>query len=802
MKFIKRVIIAFLLLGILIAISIYGYLLTTKPTLDGTLTLPGLQADVEVLYDEWGIPHIYAQHEEDAYYALGYVHAQDRLFQMEMLRRAASGRLAEVLGPELVDVDKFFRTLGINHFAKEHAAKFLSGDTASFQRAAHAYQKGINHFINTGKVPLEFSIMGIPKQEFTPEDIYLAVGFMSFGFAEGFHADPVLQKIKTEWGDEYLKDLAVQTPPDAVLIKNHDGELKPTASNQLISKINEAIEKIPVPLLQGSNGWVVSGAKSVSGFPILANDTHIGFSQPAVWYEAHLEYPGFSFYGHHLAGIPFGLLGNNRYCGFGLTMFENDDVDFFTETPNPEDSTFVKFQESWEKLKTRTEVIKVHGEEDINFLVQTSRHGPIINGIVENVEEAGNPIALSWLLLQVENNAVQAAYQLNRASTFSEARDAVSKFSAPGLNVMYADTDGNIAWWAAAKLPVRPAHVQSKLFLDGASGNDEYQGYYDFAQNPHAINPPWGFVYSANNQPDSVNGILYPGYYYPKSRASRIYELLAAEKKFSAEDMKTIQLDVLSHMQAETAHIIADALNTVAVDSELGIIVQELKNWDGNHAKTSIAPSIYYNMLSQITYRSMQDEIGVTALKSLHATSVPKNSHHTFIANVSSPWWDDVRTKDKKESREDILVASARETVKLLKKICGNKPEQWTWEKIHTLTHPHAFKDVKPLNTFFNVGPFKVDGGSEVINNLLVSLDTTGYFPVLAGPALRKITDFADVEQGETVSPTGQSGNVMSDYYDDQASMFATGQYRSMMMNREAIVQQAKHKLILKPTAN
>src|SRR5690606_14524287 len=148
-------------------------------------TLPGLQADVEVLYDEWGIPHIYAQHEEDAYYALGYVHAQDRLFQMEMLRRAASGRLAEVLGPELIEVDKFFRTLGINHFAKEHAAKFLSGDTASFQRAAHAYQKGINHFINTGKVPLEFSIMGIPKQEFTPEDIYLAVGFMSFGFAEG-----------------------------------------------------------------------------------------------------------------------------------------------------------------------------------------------------------------------------------------------------------------------------------------------------------------------------------------------------------------------------------------------------------------------------------------------------------------------------------------------------------------------------------------------------------------------------------------------------------------------------------------
>lgn len=798
MKIIKRISIAFLLLGLLIVVAAYLYLLTTKPTLDGSLQLPGLKAEVEVLYDEWGIPHIYAQHEEDAYYALGYVHAQDRLFQMEMLRRAASGRLAEVLGSELVDVDKFFRTLGINHFAKEHATKFLSGDTAAYQRAVHAYQNGVNHFVNTGKAPIEFSIMGIPKQEFTPEDIYLAVGFMSFGFAEGFHADPVLQKIKTEWGDEYLKDLAVQTPPDAVMIKNHAGEIKSTVTHQLISKINAAIEKIPVPLLQGSNGWVVSGEKSVSGFPILANDTHIGFGQPAVWYEAHLEYPGYSFYGHHLAGIPFGLLGNNRYCGFGLTMFENDDVDFFIETPN-EDSTAVKFQDGWEPLKTRTEVIQINGAEDIHFPVKSSRHGPLINGIVENVEAAGNPIALSWLLLLVENNAVQAAYQLNHASTFAEAREAVSKFSAPGLNVMYADTDGNIAWWAAAKLPVRPAHVQSKLFLNGASGNDEYQGYYDFSKNPQAVNPPWGFVYSANNQPDSVEGILYPGYYYPKSRAGRIYELLAAEKKFSTDDMKAIQLDVTSHQQAETAHIMAEALSAYADDADLGVIVRELKNWNGDHAKTLTAPSIYYNMLSQITYRSMQDEIGVTALKSLHATSVPKNSYHTFIANASSPWWDDVRTENKKESREDILVESARETIRLLKKICGNKPEQWTWSKLHTLTHPHAFKDVAPLNKFFNVGPFAVDGGNEVLNNLLFSLDTTGYFPVLGGPALRKVTDFANIEQGETVSPTGQSGNVMSAYYDDQAELYATGQYRKMMMNREEIMARKKHKLILKP---
>jgi len=799
MKIFKKIFVGLLILIIALIIGLYAYLQSTKPQLEGTLTLEGLKDEVEVLYDEYGVPHIYAQNETDAYFALGYVHAQDRLFQMEMLRRAAGGRLAEVLGEELIPVDKFFRTLGLNHFAKQHADKFFNSDTAAFQRLSLAYQKGINQFIKTGKTPVEFTIIGIPKEEFMPQDIYLAVGFMSFGFAEGFHADPVLQKIKTEWGEEYLKDLAIETPADAVIIKNFSGPAKTRGNDQLIAAINDALAKLPIPLWQGSNGWVVSAEKSASGFPILANDTHIGFGQPAVWYEAHIEYPGFSFYGHYLAGIPFGLLGNNRFCGVGLTMFENDDVDFFQETINPENKNQVKYKEGWEELSTRNEIIKVSGADDISFEVKSSRHGPIINGIVENVSEEGDPVALSWLLLLLENYAVQAAYQLNHASTFAQAQAAISLFSAPGLNVMYGDTDGNIAWWAAAKLPVRPTHVQSKLYLDGASGNDEYQGFYDFSKNPHAINPPWGFVYSANNQPDSVEGVLYPGYYYPKSRSGRIFELLSPDKKFSFEDMKTIQLDVKSHMHVEVAKEIAAVLKTTPLNENYTVVLNELQNWDGDHKVTSIAPSIYYNMLSQIIFLAMEDELGTTALKSILGTSVPRNSYHTFIRNIESPWWDNVHTTDKKESREDIVLQAVRNTVSLLQKKCGNKPEQWTWGKIHTLTHAHALAAVKPLDKLFNVGPFVVDGGSEVLNNLMFNLDTTGYFPVLAGPALRKVTDFSNLENGETVSPTGQSGNVISPHYKDQAEMFATGKYRKMMMNREEIVANHKNKLVLRP---
>ncbi|HEY3430133.1 MAG TPA: penicillin acylase family protein, partial [Cyclobacteriaceae bacterium] len=785
-------------LVVLIVVSGYFYLQSTAPEYSGNVTLEGLKAEVEVLYDNYGVPHIYAQNEEDAYHALGYVHAQDRLFQMEMLRRAAGGRLSEILGEDLIKVDKLFRTLGINEFAKKHAQQFLNSDTASFQKTALAYQKGINEYIKNGKTPLEFTIIGIPKEEFKPEDIYLAVGFMSFGFAEGLRADPVLQKIKTEWGEEYLTDFAIQTPPDAQLIENFSGPVKQHASDSLIASIHEALNQIPIPMWSGSNGWVVSSEKSKSGYPILENDTHIGFGQPAVWYEAHLEYPGGSFYGHHIAGIPFGLLGNNRYAAWGLTMFENDDADFFQETANPENANQVKFKDQWEELTTRIEIIKIKGKPDVEFEVKSSRHGSLINGIVEHAP-TDQPVALSWMLTQLSNHSLQAAYLLNHSKQFQDAERAASLFVAPGLNLMYGDVDGNIAWWACAKLPVRPPHVHTKLFLDGASGNDEYQGFYDFSKNPHAVNPPWGYVYSANNQPDTVGGVLYPGYYYPKARAGRIDSYLSQDRKWSQEDMKQINLDVVSITAPDAAKEMASVLASLN-KPEFASMISLLQNWNGDHKQTDTAPSVYYNMLSQIYYLSMKDEIGAEALSSILATSVPKNSVTTFIKNENSKWWDDVSSKNVKETRAVIFEKAAVKTLSLLNETCGEKPEDWVWGKIHTLKHNHPLGVVSLLDKFFSVGPYSVDGGNEVLNNLHFDLDTTGYFHVNGGPALRKITDFSNIEKGETVSPTGQSGNVMSPFYSDEAEMYVTGKFRKMLMNREEIEEVSKNKLVLQPS--
>ena len=317
----------YILIAIVTLLVLFGYffLQSTKPTYSGNLSLNSLNDKVEVKYDTYGIPHIYAKNEHDAYMALGYVHAQERLFQMEMIRRVSTGTLAEILGPDLLKVDKLFRTLGIEEKSKASVEQFNASD-APYKTATEAYIEGINEFIHDGPTPIEFRIIGIPKRDFTIEDAYNAAGYMSFGFAEGFKVDPVLSVLVGKYGMEYLNDLAIFSTYDSAWIQSY-----PHMDSTQLTSLAPIIEQIPIPLLVGSNSWVVGPDRTKSGKPVFENDTHIGYSQPSVWFEAHLEYPGMSHYGHYLAGFPFSLLGHNHLAAIGLTMFENDDVDFYLE---------------------------------------------------------------------------------------------------------------------------------------------------------------------------------------------------------------------------------------------------------------------------------------------------------------------------------------------------------------------------------------------------------------------------------------------------------------------------------------
>lgn len=778
------------------------YLYSLQPVYSGRLILSGLQEDVEVILDPYGIPHIYGRNEVDVYFALGYVHARERLFQMEMMRRVAAGRLAEILGKKLIKTDKFFRTIGILDRAEKNAAKYFTNPSESYQKAALAYLAGVNQFIEKGDTPIEFRILGIPKEKFAPRDIYLNGAFMAFGFASGFQMDPLITKAYHKLGWKYLKDWVLDWPPDARKIPVYRSNYA-DAAEILGTSIDEIVAGLPVPAWIGSNGWVVSGQKSASGKVIFANDTHMMYTQPSIWYEAHLECPGFSFYGNHVAGIPFALIGHSRFAAWGLTMFENDDVDFYKERINTENPNQVWFVDHWEDLKIRQETINVKGGKDVVFDVRTSRHGPILNEVDDIVAQTrSDPVAVWWVFNKFPTTTVQAFYDLSHARSISEARKAASKIDGVGLNVMYGDREGNIAWWAAAKLIKRPDHVNSKLFLDGASGMDEPLGYYEFAENPQSENPPAGYVYSANNQPDSITGTLYPGYYVPEDRARRIVEYLESDTIWSADTMKQMNTDVTSLVYPEVSN---EILKTIKNDKVLTNTTnheqayQILQKWDGDHPIHNVAPTIFYTLLSHILENTMADELGDDDFKAIVSSHLMKRTMPVIIKNDESLWWDNIHTNEIKETRQMIFSRSFDQAINKLAEQLGPDVSAWHWGNVHTLEHGHVLGRQKPLNTLFNVGPFPAMGGNETIVNLGFRLNSEGRYPVHFGPAMRIIIDFADIENSLSINPTGQSGFFLSDHYDDQAALFNNGKFRKQMMNRDEIKKLQRGTLILIP---
>ncbi|HPH83352.1 MAG TPA: penicillin acylase family protein, partial [Flavobacteriales bacterium] len=367
----KKILLGILLLLVLLAAGLGIWLYSLKPDYSGDLNLKGIKEEVQVFYDDFGVPHIYAKNEEDAYCALGYVVAQDRLFQIEMIRRLASGRLSEVLGNSLVRTDRFFRTLGINRHAKWSAEEFQKRAPEAVKKSTQAYINGINQYIENGSTPIEFRILGIEKEAYTLQDVFLITGYMAFGFAEGFRIDPMVEGMYRKAGEVFMKDLELGWPKESLTIPVHPRVM--ANAEQLSQNIDHILETYPVSPWIGSNSWVLAPKKTKNGKTLLCNDTHMGYAQPSIWYEAHLEYPGFHFYGNHLSGFPFALTGHSDFCGNGLTMFENDDVDFYIEQ---RDGNNVLFNKVPTPLKMYTEVIHVKDSSDVNLQVAESTHGP------------------------------------------------------------------------------------------------------------------------------------------------------------------------------------------------------------------------------------------------------------------------------------------------------------------------------------------------------------------------------------------------------------------------------------------
>ncbi|HEY1193272.1 penicillin acylase family protein [Flavobacterium sp.] len=794
MRIIKKILLTLLVLIVILAIGLFAYIFHLKPKYEGALQLKNLEKETTVYFDEFGVPHIYADSEKDAMTALGYVHAQERLWQMELLRRIAPGRLSEIFGGVALKNDKFFAGIGIEEASAKAIAK-LHKNSESY-KLTQAYLDGINQYLDEGVTPIEFTLVGVKKQKFTIKDVYNIFGYMSFSFAMAQKTDPLLTDIKNKYGVEYLKDLGINGEFNNTKIKISKENLGEYA--EITKSITAMLDQSPIPPFIGSNSWVVGPQKSKSGKVIFANDPHIGFSQPATWYEAHLLTPQHELYGCYLAGTPFPLLAHNRNYAYGLTMFENDDIDFYQEKNKAGDVTQYQTPTGFSKYETRKKVIKVKDSSDVVLTVKSSRHGPIMNDLMERLEKK-NPIAMLWTYTNQPIQILDAAYGLSHAKNKEEFKKAASLIAAPGLNVMYGDAKGNVGWWATGKLYRHNEGVNTHLILDGASGKDDIVKYLDFEQNPSSENPKWGYVYSANNQPEAIdNGYLYPGYYLPEDRAKRISGILDAKSDWDKEAISKMIYDNTSDVAVEVVKNLISNIDLNSASAEEKEAINVLKSWKGTTNLDDVAPTIYNKWIYLYLKNTFEDEMGKENFNLFLGISVGKQVVANQIKNENSVWWDNIKTKNVRETRKDIVSKSFHDAIIALQNQLGNTISDWNWGKVHTVEHEHPLGKVKALRGLFNVGPFASPGSNEVINNLFFGFNDEGKYYTKGGPSTRRIVDFSDIENSWSILPTGQSGNPFSKHYDDQAEMYNAGKFRKMKLNKEEIVKTST-KLILKP---
>ncbi|MGE7959812.1 penicillin acylase family protein [Pseudomonas sp. NPDC089530] len=777
------------------------YLYSKQPTRQGQVELERLQGSVTVRYDERGVPHIRAENETDLYRALGYVHAQDRLFQMEIMRRLARGELAEILGPKLLDTDKLFRSLRIRERAESYVAGLDRQSPA--WKGLQAYLDGINQYQNTHPQPIEFDVLGIPKRSFTAEDSISVAGYMAYSFAAAFRTEPLLTYVRDQLGSDYLKVFDLDWQPKGALARGR-GPLAPNLAASdwqdlgAIARLSEqALADTGLPQFEGSNAWAISGTRTKSGKPLLAGDPHIRFAVPSVWYEAQLSAPGFELYGHHQALVPYAFLGHNLDFGWSLTMFQNDDLDLIAEKVNPNNANQVWYRGKWVDLINSEQQIAVKGQPPVTQILRQSPHGPIVNDVL-GANAGKTPIAMWWAFLEAPNPILDGFYQLNRADTLAKARSAAAKVQAPGLNIVWANAKGDIGWWAAALLPKRPIGAKGAFILDGSTSLADKDGFYPFSANPQEENPARGYIVSANFQPVSPTGMEIPGYYNLADRGQQLDRQLSDKSvKWDLEASQKLQLGTTTAYGPRLLAPLLPVLREVVSDPRELKLVEQLAQWKGDYPLDSTSATLFNQFLFDLTDATFHDELGDAFFDTLLTTRVIDAALPRLAASADSPWWDNRNTLGQ-ESRADTVRTAWRASIAHLKATLGDDPAQWLWGQAHTLTHGHPLGLQKPLDRVFNVGPFAAPGTHEVPNNQSAKIGPAPW-PVTYGPSTRRLIDFADPAHSLSINPVGQSGVLFDAHYQDQAEAYIEGVYQQAHFNEEEVTANTRGTLKLLP---
>ena len=790
-------------LAVLILTAGYVVLRQSLPRTEGEIRLAGLSGPVEILRDRYGIPHIYAQNAADASFALGYVHAQDRLWQMEMSRRIAAGRLSEVVGAGGLDTDRFLRAIGVRRSA-EASLQRLDDDT---RRQLEAYAAGVNAFIASGPVlPPEFWLTGVKPEPWTPADSVAWTKMMAWDLGGNFRSELLRMHLAKTLPmariQEILPPYPGEAPPALPDLKELYAPLEREAVR--LADARPAHAGLAPEILAsndglGSNNWVVSGARSASGKPLLANDPHLGLSAPPVWYFAHIDAPGMRVIGATLPGVPGVILGRNERIAWGFTNTGPDVQDLYLE--KLDNSGGYVSPDGSRPFQVVDEVIRVKGAEAERLRVRISRHGPVISDVLRAALDEtprGYVMAFAWTGLAEDDRTVQAALKFARARDWDGFLAGARDINAPQQNVVYADVDGNIGFVAAGRVPRRkPANdLQGMAPAPGWLDKYDWDGYLPFEQLPRLFNPASGSVVTANHR------ITPPGYPYfissewqPPYRADRIQQLLDAAPKHTVESFARIQADVVSLAIRE---LLPNLLATRPRSERAKKALELLGKWDGamkGDSKEALIANAWWRELTRALYA---DELGsVFAANWLHRP--------VFLARVLSGdpgavrWCDDVRTPAQ-ETCEEQLSQSLEAALADLEKRYGPDMAQWRWDTAHVARHEHRpFGRVPLLARFFDIrvptpgDTFTVDVGR---NNMF---DDAEPFANRHAPSLRAIYDLSNLENSLYIHSGGQSGNLLSDHYRAFTEAWAKNEYIPMRMDRSTLDKEAHRTLKLLP---
>jgi penicillin amidase len=764
------------------------------PEYSGTLDLKGIKEEVTVIRDEYAIPHIYAKNEEDLYMAVGYVMAQDRLWQMDLLRRATLGRLSEIFGKEFVDTDVLLRAFRYSDKSKEILAALDSVQLKAVQAFCH----GLNEYIEKAgnKLPLEFTILGYKPEPFEPISCANLIGYMAWDQGSGWN-EMLLDHIRTKVGDSLYRELI----PGAALRRTHvypsytkDSLLFPLQASLL--KADNLLADLGLHVFQGSNNWAVSGKRSSTGKPILCNDQHMSLNVPGIWYQMHQVIPGkLDVSGVVLPGEPFIICGHNQRIAWGLTNVMVDNIDFYEEKIKDDDSLQYLYNDEWKKMEIRKEVISIKGGTKVERENRFTHRGPVISkfkGIPQKV------VTMHWVGDEMSNLG-RSFYLLNRAGNWKEFTEAISTYNTISSNIVYADVDGNIGLYCAAGVPIRNRD-NDRIILPGWTDKYDWKGFVPFENLPHSFNPANGYVSSANNKTAGNDYPYHIGTWYAlPSRIDRIREMIEQKPVLSAEDMKVIQNDqnsVLARNMNSKIIELMSAVSDLNKDEKTGFDI--LKKWEGGlMSKYLVAPAVFETFYVNLGDNLLKDEMDSVLYSSYFNEGPLDIAIANIWNNLASAWWDDITTK-KKESMTDIVRKTLGKSVQWLTTNYSADTANWKWGNMHTLTLEHPLGKVNILNKVFhlNRGPLKVGGSSYTISPYYYPFSKA--FKSNFGSSQRHIFSIADWDASYTVIPTGNSGIPSSKYYCDQTQMYINGQYHGEYFSDDSVKKHEKYKLILK----